>query len=463
MRTRMHVALRYDRARRSRAALAVAGFGSVIASVSWASMQAVSMVVRRQTALLLRSARFVRACSRQQLFSPGRFRLTLVSALALVAATVVVSAPTQSVGSEATPARLAAAVLAGIWRRVPTAPWGPNTQQAVGVWTGKQLLVFGRVEPHPPVSVDVAAAFTPATNSWRRLSPLTGPSGNFQGHYSAFWTGKEMLVFGPSDFQAYDPQTNRWRRLAAPPSSAGPSGLVVWTGHEMIYWGGGCCEDFLAAGAAFNPATDKWRKLPRSPLAPSQTPSGAWTGEQLVIFVSGLGPEGKPYPMGYARAAAYHPNTNTWRRIEPMPAPRTDAAFVWDGRDVLVVGGGSAPTIGNPASLATSGFAYNPTTNRWRQLAAMSSGRVGFAAVWTGKQVLLWGGTSVPGEATQAPGIVYDPRTDRWAAIPTAPLSPHFAPIAAWTGHAMIVWGGANLRSPYGWFAGGAIFTPATT
>ena len=201
----------------------------------------------------------------------------------------------------------------------------------MSVWTGRQMLVFGRAQPKPPLSVDVAAAYSPATDRWSRLAPFKGPVGNYQGHYTAAWTGKEMLTFGPFDFQAYNPLTNHWRRLPAPPRSSGPSGLVVWTGHLMIYSGGGCCGDFQSDGAAFNPATNKWRTLASSPLAPSQTPAGVWTGRELIAYVSGLDPDGKPYPAGLARAAAYNPTTNSWRRIAPLPAVRYNATPGWTG------------------------------------------------------------------------------------------------------------------------------------
>src|SRR5439155_23735644 len=123
----------------------------------------------------------------------------------------------------------------------------------------------------------------------------------------------------------------------------GGGGIVVWTGSELIGWGGGCCGDAFSDGAAYNPSTNSWRKLARSPLAPSQGPLGAWTGHELVLFVGGISPDGKPYPARLARAAAYNPATDTWRRIQPLPAPRGGATAVWDGREVLVVGGAPAP------------------------------------------------------------------------------------------------------------------------
>ena len=183
-----------------------------------------------------------------------------------------------------------------------------------------------------------------------------------------------MLVFGPFDFQAFNPLTNRWRRLPVERGGS-PAGVVLWTGHEMVDWGGGCCGDASSSGSAYDPTANTWRKMAPSPLAPSQQPIGTWTGRELIIFVSGLDPaatDGKPYPASFARAAAYNPATDTWRRIAPLPELRQGATVVWDGRDVLVVGGVGAPRGAKPPAPARIGFAYNPATNRWRQLAPMA-------------------------------------------------------------------------------------------
>jgi hypothetical protein len=61
---------------------------------------------------------------------------------------------------------------------------------------------------------------------------------------------------------------------------------------------------------------------------------------------------------------------------------------------------------------------------------------------------MIWGGgtTDSPGDqppATVMPGgAVYDPAADRWEGLPAAPLSPRARALAVWTGRELIVWGG---------------------
>jgi N-acetylneuraminic acid mutarotase len=347
------------------------------------------------------------------------------------------------------------------WRVLPPAPIAPGPG-VVSVWTARNMIVFGRAQRNPRWSVDVAAAYDPATGTWRKLSPLPGDKGNYEGHYSAVWTGKEMLVFGPFDNQAFDPSTNRWRRLPARLPGEFGLGVVIWTGREAIAWGGGCCGDASSSGGAYDPSTNTWSTLSRSPLAPTQAPTGAWTGRELIVFVTGLDPDGKPYPTSFARAAAYDPGTDTWRRIAPPPASRAGAEAVWDGREVILLGGAVARRTPQPWPLTRSVLAYNPTTNRWRRLAPMESGRTDFAAVWTGKRLLVWGGRTWHNVIQRPPrGYAYDPATNRWSRLPQAPLRGRSDPAVVWTGKAMIVWGGGGLPE-YRGFTDGAAFTPAT-
>jgi N-acetylneuraminic acid mutarotase len=365
--------------------------------------------------------------------------------IALALALLIAPAAVASAGATTT------RPLAGSWRLLPKAPIAPNNGGLASVWTGRQMVVFGRAATIEQGAAynrrNVAAAYDPAANAWRRLTP-PGPTSGFMDD-DAVWTGKEVLVWGQGTRLAYNPSTNRWRRLPSSPllSIHDGYGIVAWTGREMIGWGGGCCGDAFSDGVAYNAATNRWRALAPAPLAGSVAPVGAWTGRELILFVGNLNPEGKPWPARLARAAAYNPATDKWRRIAPLPAPRGGGNAVWDGREILVVGGAAG------RSAARVGFAYNPATNRWRRLPPMDSGRIGAAAVWTGSRLLLWGGTTSPGSsAVPRHGVAYDPRTNSWAPLPQAPLTGRQQPTAVWTGRSMITWGGGTKTD-------GAVFT----
>ncbi len=318
---------------------------------------------------------------------------------------------------------------AATWTMLPAAPIkAAGLAGVASVWTGKELIVSG-VRPGPDgtfiKSTNVAAAYDPSTRTWRMLSGAP----NMQNYCrrDVAWTGSEMVLWGCSQ-AAFDPQTNTWRTLPKAPTG---EGITAWTGRELIGWGGGCCGDAWDGGSAYDPAAHSWRTLARSPLAPSQGPLGAWTGHKLVLVVSGYSPDSKPYPAGFARAAAYDPATDTWRRLAPPPsaALRYGGTAAWDGRELLV--------LGNASAVSHTLLAYTPAADRWRRLARPPAGLTPFKSFWTGRRLIVLGGD----EASRS--FAYDPRTDRWTRLPHGPLQ-SAGQTGAWTGHELIVWSSAD-------------------
>jgi N-acetylneuraminic acid mutarotase len=347
----------------------------------------------------------------------------------------------------------------GVWALLPAAPID-GYYDATGVWTDSELIVAAR----PPIAkehlcVTTAAAYDPATNTWRKLPdpPSTAggeighdpnPLGCFEGGDRAVWTGSEVILWGITN-EAYDPATNTWRPL--PPTNDVPMGGssgVVWTGTQMMGFGGGCCGDAQGAIGVYTPAADSWTSIPSGPLSGRLSAAVAWTGTEMVV--AGGGPPPADYSDWYADAAAYHPATRTWRKLPPMPEARSGATATWDGTEILVVGGSTKLSRGKPVA---TGVAYNPTMNTWRRLPPMELAREGQVAVWTGTQLLVWGGADV----TPQHGEAFDPTTEAWTPLPRAPLVGRSGAVGVWTGTSMIVWGGSGDGTQ---FDDGASYTP---
>ncbi len=301
----------------------------------------------------------------------------------------------------------ASAPLAGRWRQWPAAAV-PALSPRAGAWSGRELLLLGRAG-----GTNVFRAYDPAHDSWRRLPAPPGRS------LRVAWTGRELIAWG-SAVSAF--RSGRWTPLPRPPVP-GPPRLLAWTGRELLGW-------TLAGGAAYRPGGG-WRRLPQAPL----TGPSAWTGHELIV-VSG-------------RSAATFTPGRGWRRLPRLPEARDGANVVWDGSELLVVGGDTAPA---------QGFAYSPTGGAWRGLAPADSGRRRAAAVWTGTRLLMWGGqTRSAGRFVIPPhGLAYDPKANSWAPLPQAPLRGRRDPIGVWTGRSLLIWGGDPG------FADGALFTPSS-
>ena len=337
----------------------------------------------------------------------------------------------------------------GTWRTLPPAPI--TAPLSASVWTGTEMLLFGQTYADSRMTV-AGAGYKPATRTWRTLHPAQ-PVQVAEGAIGVVWTGSEALVYGAGFGGAYNPAINRWRALPGPAGSG--YSVLVWTGRLMIGWGGGCCGGVSADGAQYDPAANSWRALPAAPLSGRHT-AGAWTGTELILA------GGNDARGGIFRdAAAYNPATRTWRRLPPLPAPRDAATATWDGSEVLIAGGWGPPA-GEHFRLYATALGYNPVTNRWRTLPTGEPGRVGHVTVWTGHTLLVWGGRTLRAGTWTTPrhGIALDPAANRWSALPTAPLRGRAQPTAVWTGTQMIVWGGNAVSGTGAFLPDGAAYTP---
>ena len=127
------------------------------------------------------------------------------------------------------------------------------------------------------------------------------------------------------------------------------------------------------------------------------------------------------------------------------PTPRRYHAAVWTGSE-MIIWGGIVPFNIDPASFTNTGGKYDPSTDSWTATTTMRAptGRELPTAVWTGSEMIVWGGYSYDGiDHYWNTGGRYNPVTDSWVATSTtnAPDGRE-SHTAVWTGSAMIVWGG---------------------
>ncbi len=310
------------------------------------------------------------------------------------------------------------------------------------VWTGAEMIVWGGHSSGAVRGLDTGARYSPLSDSWVPTSNGAGPSPRARGH-TAVWTGTEMIVWGGDGDERstggrYDPATNAWSSLAsgpdAPPLTARHT--AVWTGTEMIVWGG---EDVLdgnetSTGGRYHPTSDTWsltQVLARPEARQGHT--AVWTGTEMIVW----GGVRTSFPIG--TGSRYDPEANTWTRISDAgaPAPRCEHTAVWTGSEMIVWGG----------TVPITGGRYDPAADAWEPTstgAGVPSERWGHAAVWTGTEMIIWGGTD---SASWNTGARYDPALDVWEPTSTAAGVPlgRYGHTAVWTGVEMIVWGGSTV------------------
>jgi N-acetylneuraminic acid mutarotase len=310
------------------------------------------------------------------------------------------------------------------------------------IWTGTEMIVWGGYNGS---TLNTGGRYNPTTDSWTATSTSNAPA--VRGSHTAVWTGSQMIVWGGSSGGylntggRYNPSTDSWTATSTTNAPAGRiEHTAVWTGSEMIVWGGISDSGDVNTGGRYNPDTDSW-----TPTSITNAPIGrdghtaVWTGAEIIVWGGGTG-----YPTFFNTGGRYNPSTDSWVATSTTnaPEPRDLHTAVWTGSNEMIVWGGQ---VDEPGGLTNSGGRYNPSNDSWTVTSTINApiARDDHTAVWTGSEMLVWGGVYDQSPPFSDDGGRYDPATDSWTSISSGntPLA-RFRHTAVWTGTEMIVWGG---------------------
>ncbi|WP_188944969.1 hypothetical protein [Nakamurella endophytica] len=311
-----------------------------------------------------------------------------------------------------------AALAHGTWQELPAAPISGRSD-AVGAWTGSLVLIWGGRD---------------ATSR-----------------------GRPLLL---GDGASYDPATRRWNQLPPSPLPPRASALSVWTGRQLLIWGGqGPTGNNYTDGAAFTPATRTWTALPSlpdptGPTGPVRDRALVWTGTAAVLFTAGAE---APAATAASSVAAHRfvPGASSWTELPSLhlsaghPAQRI-AAVATDRQVWLWAQWSSSKVLerheqGQPTSTATRDgtdvFTLDATTFRWRTSGTVPGGQGISPPWWTGTHILLPAGVyprTYPGpRQTDLHGLTVDPTDGTSTAMPHGPVD-DLRPTYVWTGQLLV-------------------------
>lgn len=341
----------------------------------------------------------------------------------------------------------------------PTARFAPS-----GTWTGSHLIVWGGLDASTLYVLGDGAIYNPSTDSWSAISTTGAPTPRYS--HAAIWTGSKLIIWGGwggnssagtgngtqisagtdlNDGAMYDLTTNTWTAISSTGAPTARSDFsAVWTGTKMIVWGGDASND----GGSFDPATNSWSAISTSNAPQARSSHTAvWTGSKMVIWGGAATSNGTLLATG----GIYNPSTDTWTATSSIntPAGRDFHTAVWTGSKMVVWGG--QVSAGDHST--TTGGVYDPSTDSWTSTTTANapSSRTDHTAIWTGSEMVIWGGFA---SVSLNDGAMYNPATDTWTPVTTAGVpSARKLHDAVWTGTAMLVWGGNTL-------ADGALFEP---
>ncbi len=325
------------------------------------------------------------------------------------------------------------------------------------VWTGREMIVWGGGSQS--VWLNDGGVYHFESNTWRATSQQGAPAPRW--FHGAAWSGTEMLIFGGrasfydqnvhNDGGRYNPVTDTWSPLSSSNAPAPRSQFAsVWTGTEFIVWGGfGGGNTVRGDGGRYNPTTDIWTPMSNvNAPAGRAEPTAVWTGTEMIVFGGIAGSGGSEH--SFNTGARYNPTTDTWTPLPTNGAPRvTGHTAVWTGTDMIVWGGRLLPEH----QFVTTGARYNPADNSWHPIASTSliEPRIYQAATWTGREMIIWGGTAWPPQVIFGNGARYRPASDSWVPMTSENAAYRrmmWRPdLTIWTGFGMLLYGGSDY--PY--------------
>jgi hypothetical protein len=249
------------------------------------------------------------------------------------------------------------------------------------------MIVWGGYDqfPWPETYFTAGGRYDPVTDTWHDKSMATAGEPTARAGHGAIWTGNEMIVWGGStDLQQhatgarYDPKRNRWTATSTSTGTpaAGTPKAVLWTGKEMMVWGFADLN-----GARYEPTSDVWTGM-ATEGGPIGFGDGVWTGTEVLWW----GYQDRRYDLAQ----------NRWSVLagEGRPSARGNSTTVWTGSE-MILWGGQGPDY--PWRLK-SGARYDPERKAWAPTSegtGVPPARLFHSAVWTGTHMLVWGGLPV--------------------------------------------------------------------
>jgi N-acetylneuraminic acid mutarotase len=212
--------------------------------------------------------------------------------------------------------------------------------------------------------VDTAWRYDPASDEWTALAAMPSK----RGAASAAVVDGRIFVIGGATVQPgtrdvaiepkrrhaildaveeYDPKTNGWRVRTPLPTPRAEAAVATVAGKIYVI-GGRIASVFAEDGSAtdvveaYDPARDLWsRPLARMPAPRAAMGTATWRNR--IVVAGGETSDTGGLVSAAAVVATYEPETNAWRMVASLPAPRRGIATGLIGDRFYVAGGAAVP------------------------------------------------------------------------------------------------------------------------
>ena len=359
------------------------------------------------------------------------------------------------------------------WEAMPAGPEAREGHSAV--WTGQEMLIFGGSKTSEANGSNDFYAYHPERRTWRQIP---APAHLKRTNHLALWNNDEMIIWGGevcvpisnsslcnsqwlNSGAVYNLEKNSWRLIE------GPGGLerislprqshsfkaqeIAWTGDRLAVWGGDCSGSKTSMGGLLNLANPNavWEPIAAENQALRCSGHSLSYGDGKLYIYGGFAPassDPKDQTLVLsASGATYDLVRKSWTLLKaPLAAkPRYNHTSVWSGKELIIFSG--ILQNADMRSLKSSGLIFRPKAG-WQDFSSESvPEREGHKAIWTGNEMLVYGGKSRYMQVLLGDVSFFDPATTTWrvtSASNDRALDGRIAAGVAWTGDRLLVWGG---------------------
>lgn len=290
---------------------------------------------------------------------------------------------------------------------------------------------------------------------WLNVDYSTG--GQYFGSPDMVFVNGQCMLYYNNYIYKLDPATNVWTHSSVNTVGGFSSRFassIVWTGTELIIYGGFSGLTTFNDGVKYNPLTDTWSAIANAPVK-RERHNAVWTGTDMIIFGGdSIASGGSCTGAGFTsnKLYKYNPGSNTWSgplaTTGTAPSARFLATAVWTGTEMLVFGGEytSDGTCAGTIFYLQDNFSFNPATNAWTGKSPGTFYNSSARGAWTGSKMLVWLTSGVNASAYLS-GYLFDPVTNTWSSIANENAflgSGNTA--AAWTGTKFLLTTGPQVQ-----------------
>ena len=325
----------------------------------------------------------------------------------------------------------------GSWQTSSVVPPSVPGDNASSVWTGNEFIIWGGSVSGSKINLGIR--YHPVSDSWTSTSLVNAPAArdfhtaNAINGTMIIWGGRNSSNQAINTGSIYDPTSNTWTAISqvnAPSPRYWHKSVVV--NNKLIIWSGFNGSTLFNDGGIYDPVTDSW-----TPVTSTNAPAGrarfAMVNFDHKIMIYG----GEDTGGTVNTAGIYNIDNNTWQAVPAAPVGKVRHGGVFTGNELLFYGGTGS----------TTHVKYNPVSNSWSNITSnpnvvTSANNSDLNCFWTGTEMLVWanGGTSTGGK--------YNPLTDSWTLINT-----HNQPTvltfnySVWTGNKFITYGSGQAQT----------------